>query len=339
MGAVSEGTGIDRARLVVAAAWLVGGAAAVALVDGFLGASPAAAAVLGAVLVDLVAGRAGVRWIDPDTAPWARHLRAGLLLGATVGLAIVAAGNAAGLATVVLGAPGLAVAFAVLRVGAEAARDELLLRWMPLALGRRAGVPDAALLAFVVLVAVAPLAGAADGSSLAIGAATALLGGRLALATRGAVASAAAHGALALVLGPLTRGALVEVTWWRGDPGPTHAAGAAGWMAAIAIAAAALAVPRIAARLVGVGPAAAGAQGDPDQARARALEGTGSSISSNSASSTRTGPAGGATRAPTPDEAAPEDAAPADAPPDHAEEPEGTSKRTRAPAGTTPGKP
>ena len=149
---------LDRRRLVIAAAWLVGGAAAVHLVDGFLGGAPAAAAVLGAVLVDLLAGRAGVRWAS---RPWALDLRVGAALGATVGLLAVAAGHALGWATVVLGAPGIAIAFAVLRVGAVAARDELLLRWLPIALGRRAGVPDRALLAFVVAIAIAPALGTA----------------------------------------------------------------------------------------------------------------------------------------------------------------------------------
>lgn len=234
---------LDRRRLVVAAAWLIGGAAAVRLVDGFLGGAPAAAAVLGAVLVDVLAGRAGVRWAS---RPWAVDLRRGAALGASLGLLIVAAGHAAGWATVVLGSPGLAVAFAVIRIGAVAARDELLLRWLPVALGRRAGVPDAALLAFVVAIAIAPAVGTAAPVVIAVLASQALLGGRLALATGGAVAPAAAHAALLLALGPLTRGGALDVTWWSGDPGPAGAAGAAGWVTAAILALASVAAPRLA---------------------------------------------------------------------------------------------
>ena len=233
---------LDRRRLVIAAAWLVGGAAAVHLVDGFLGGAPAAAAVLGAVLVDLLAGRAGVRWAS---RPWALDVRVGAALGATVGLLAVAAGHALGWATVVLGAPGIAIAFAVLRVGAVAARDELLLRWLPIALGRRAGVPDRALLAFVVAIAIAPALGTATAVEVAVLGAVALLGGRLALATGGALAPAAAHAALLLALGPMTRGGVLDVTWWRGDPGPAGAAGAAGWVTAGVIAVVAIAAPRL----------------------------------------------------------------------------------------------
>jgi hypothetical protein len=350
---VSSGArgGIDRRGLLIAAAWLVAGAAAVRLVDGFLGASPAAAAVLGAVLVDLLAGRAGVRWTDPDSPRWTRHLRAGAPIGASIGMALVVAGDAAGVATIVLGAPGLGIVFAFLRLGALAARDELLLRWLPIALGRRAGVPDGALVVFVVAAAVAPVALTASAPAVGLTAATALLGARLALATRGAIAPAASSAALALVLGPLSRGGVVDVTWWQGDPGPSHAAGAVGWMAAAAVALAALVVPRLARRLLGTGadvarpPPASGApraatdaadpgatpaaaeHDAPDQARRRARGAEGPSISSNSASSTRTGPEGGATRAPE---------GPGEAP----DQPEGTSNRTRPPDGaTTPGKP
>ncbi len=242
----------DRRGLLVAAAWLVLGAAAVQLVDGFLGATPAAAAVIGAVLVDLLVGRAGVRWSAESPTPWALHLRAGAILGGSAGLLLIAGGHALGWATVVLGAPGISIAFALVRILATAARDELLLRWLPVALGRRAGVPDRALFAFVLLIAVVPVAFAAKSTPLllALVAAQALFSTRITLSTAGAVAPAAANAAFALALGPLTRGGVLDVAWWRGDPGPApHAAGAAGWLAVGVVTLAALVAPRVLASL------------------------------------------------------------------------------------------
>jgi hypothetical protein len=242
---------MDRRRLLVAAAWLVGGAAAVRVIDGVLGGSPAAAAVLGAVLVDLLAGRAGVRWSERGATPWGADVRAGVALGLSAGLLVVLLGHALGWATVTLGAPGVPILFALLRVIATAARDELLLRWLPIALGRRAGVGDPALTVFVVATAVAPLAlsGSTSAPGIALAAAQALLGARLALATAGAIAPAAAHAGLALALGPLTRGGALDATWWSGDPGPApHAAGATGWVAVALVLLAAAIAPRIVRR-------------------------------------------------------------------------------------------
>lgn len=242
---MTAATAPDRRRLLVGAAWLVLGAAAVQLIDGFLGGTPAAAAVLGAVLVDLLAGRAGVRWSGHVPTPWAADLRIGALLGGTVGLLLIVVGHSLSWATVVLGVPGISLLFAVGRVAATAARDAMLFRWLPIALGRRAGVPDRALLVFVLLLAAVPAAArGAAAVVIALAAAEALLGARLALATRGAIAAAAGQAALALALGPFSRGGALDVTWWKGDPGPApHAQGAAGWLAVGLVTAAALAVP------------------------------------------------------------------------------------------------
>jgi hypothetical protein len=260
-------TAPDRRRILVGAAWLVLGAAAVQLLDGFLGGTPAAA-VLGAVLVDLLAGRAGVRWSGHTPAPWAADLRTGALLGGTVGLSLIVIGHTLGWATVVLGVPGISILFALGRVVATAARDAMLYRWLPVALGRRAGVPDHALLVFVLLLAVVPTA--ARGAApvvLALAAAEALLGVRLVLATRGAIAATAGQAALALALGPFSRGGALDVTWWKGDPGPApHAQGAAGWLAVGLVTAAALAVPRLVRSRPDPAPAPPGEPSEPPDA-------------------------------------------------------------------------
>lgn len=53
------------AEIALGAAWLIGLAAALQLVEMLLGKSPLAAALAGAVLADVVAGFAGVRWDTP----------------------------------------------------------------------------------------------------------------------------------------------------------------------------------------------------------------------------------------------------------------------------------
>lgn len=237
---------LDRAALLQAAAWLVGGAAGVRLLEGFFADNPAAAAVLGAFLVDLMAGRAGVRWSEHAEVPWWRDARRGLAVGATIGMLVLVVGHAVGWATIVLGVPSLSLAFAALRVVALAARDELLLRVLPMVLGGRAGVPAPWLIGFCGLAAMAPhAASGAAPASIVLAGAMGILGARLVQATRGAVASVAAHAGFVMAIGPLSRGGFLDVRWCQGDPGPAPLAqGLIGWAAAAALLLAAWQVPR-----------------------------------------------------------------------------------------------
>lgn len=252
MSSPSSSPGIDLKGIARAAALVVVGSAIVRLVDGFLGSVPAAAPILGAFAIDLLAGRTGVRWSKEDPSPWSRDLRLGGAVGATAGLAVILVGALAGWATVGLAKPSVTLAFGLVRVFGEAARDVMLLVGLPVTLGLRARVPRPFLIAFSAGAAAAPLALAAHADLAAIASAAAVfaLCARLAIASRGVTAAAAAYGAWLLVLGPLSRGGALDVAWRVGDPGPPpHAEGAIAWIGvAFVIALAVFAVPRFAKR-------------------------------------------------------------------------------------------
>lgn len=241
---------LDVKGVFRAAAWIVVGAAIVRLVDGFLGSIPAAAPLLGALAIDLLAGRAGVRWSEEETPPWSRDLRLGGAVGASAALAILVVGSIAGWAKVGLGTPGVTLAFALVRVFGEGTRDVMLLVGLPVTLGLRAGVPRPFLIAFSAAAAAAPLVLAehADLPAIASAAAVFALAARLAIASRGVTAGAAAYVGWLLVLGPLSRGGLLDVAWRVGDPGPPpHAEGAIAWVGvAVVVAVATFLIPRFA---------------------------------------------------------------------------------------------
>jgi hypothetical protein len=239
---------VDLRGVLRAAAWLVVGAAVVRLIDGFLGSVPAAAPVLGALAVDLIASRAGVRWSEHDPPPWSRDLRRGAAVGGTAALAVLLVGATLGWAKVGLGTPNVTLAFGLVRVFGEGTRDAMLLVGLPVTLGLRAGIPKPFVIAFAALATAAPLALAAnaDLAAVASAAAVAALCARLVIASRGVASAGAALVAWLLVLGPLSRGGMVDVAWLAGDPGPPpHAEGFIAWIGVgVVLAAAAFAVPR-----------------------------------------------------------------------------------------------
>jgi len=61
------------AELGIGAGWLIGISAALRVLDTLLGQAPLASALLGAILVDLAAGRAGVRWDELTSEDGTRH--------------------------------------------------------------------------------------------------------------------------------------------------------------------------------------------------------------------------------------------------------------------------
>lgn len=173
---------IDRkvrlAHVALGAAWLVGLAAALQLVDMLLGKSPLALALAGAVLADVVAGFAGVRWDwqkakgagegakkqkekDGDAAPasgarpkekaaeaaktggegWMPVRKAAIGM-ATAFVAVVVTlilGAILGWVSIERGGPSTSMAFAMMRAAAIGVRDELMLRGIVLTAAARAG--------------------------------------------------------------------------------------------------------------------------------------------------------------------------------------------------------
>ncbi len=245
--ALADGRGLD---LAIGAAWLVGLGAALRVVDVIVGQSPLAAAVVGAVLVDLLLSRAGVRWDEAGGRPLEGYLRSAVV-GAGFGALAVAVPvvllTLAGAAHVAPGRPSFALALGLVRAGAVAVRDELLFRGLVLAVVARAGLPVAAGLGFSAVAggAAVALERGSSPASVALVVASGLLFAVLWRRDRGAFQAVGAHAAVALLAGVGLRGGLIEVTWASGLLGAgTHAQGAPAWVAAIGCLAIALVVGR-----------------------------------------------------------------------------------------------
>jgi uncharacterized protein len=218
------------------AAWLVGIAAALQLVDAVFGRNPLASAVTGALVVELGASRAGVAWSEGDEAgsrPRAPTLRERFATAAIgtwpVALAVtltLACGALVGSASLELGTPRASLGLAAIRAAAVAVRDELLFRGLALSVARRMGAP---LLAARIFGAAAGCAAIAlspgvTPESLILTFASGLLFAFV--WERGAVAAVAAHATWTLLLGAGLHGALLDVTWKSGTlaEGPRAAA-------------------------------------------------------------------------------------------------------------------
>jgi membrane protease YdiL (CAAX protease family) len=213
-----------KRAFLTGAAWLVGTAAVVRLGELVVGRSPLGAALVGAVLVDLVTYRAGVRWDgheDGLVAGRARLVR-GVLVGLAVSAVLVVVPLVASFlllgASLQLGSPSASIGFALLRALAVASRDELLLRGLPLLIAKRAGIDLRWAILFGGLASVASLL-LAPGSSVAalvLVAAQGLLYGVLFMRTGAAFAPVAAHAGWILFSGIALRGGLLEVVWGSG---------------------------------------------------------------------------------------------------------------------------
>lgn len=229
------------------------------LVDRVLGATPVAAAILGALAVDFVATRAGVPWSadaaddDDRGAPRrprldrpARRLASGVALGLAVAGASALVAAAAGGATATLTAPGVSVAFAAMRHGALAVRDELLLRGFAFAAVRRRAVPPSAAVAFGTASGVATVAlePGATPAGVALAGAMGLLAAALWRGTGGWTA-VGCIAALRLAWGSLLRGEGLDLAWPDGGLAlPPRGWGTPTWLAAAACVGAALVVLR-----------------------------------------------------------------------------------------------
>ncbi|HTJ81988.1 MAG TPA: CPBP family glutamic-type intramembrane protease [Polyangiaceae bacterium] len=238
-------------ELVIGALVLVGIRAALTLLNVVLPTAPLAEVVIGALVVDVVAGRAGLEWTRPDETVGPQLRRAGFgALGAALALGVAVALSAAlGWARVSNGHADGMVLLALVGGGAAAVRDELLLRGVPLMFAARVNIPKPAAIGFAALLS--PAFALADASpsagSLALSIASGLFFASLYAYAGGAPAAIGAHAAWLFGVGPLLRGVL-ETAWLTGELGDGRAAGGApAFVASAAFVLLALAVPRIAA--------------------------------------------------------------------------------------------
>ncbi|MFO0613111.1 MAG: hypothetical protein U0414_11005 [Polyangiaceae bacterium] len=255
------------AAVATGAAWLVGLSALLTLADGFLGTVHVARAVLGGLLVSLAVGRAGVLWDDDDPdadsykKPALLALK-GAVRGASVALATIAIASAVGWATIGAGTPALAIFVGLLVAAGNAVRDELLLRALPIHFARRAGLvgdggrgrlsistpTELGVVGFCALVSLAPLvlAPRATAGSLVFAASIGALHAAMQIRSRSAWGPIASSFALRLILGPTLQAGLLRIDWSVGElaVGSTDAGPAVWVFAALAIAVAAVGIPR-----------------------------------------------------------------------------------------------
>lgn len=246
------------AELGLGAAWLLGLAASLQILDRLLPAASLAAAVLGALLADMAASRAGVRWNvtdDPDAPPIAfpaaaRRVAVGAGIALAAGLAVIGIARFSGLLHGHGEGPSLssAVLFAILRAAAVATRDELLFRGIPLVAAARANIPAPFARAFAALTsgaAIAFLPGTSP-AAIALAVASGWLYAGLWQRERGAFMAVGAHAAWMLLFGSLLHGGLFDVDWTNGSLaiGATSW-GAPAWLAAGSFVVAALVLPWI----------------------------------------------------------------------------------------------
>lgn len=241
------------AELGLGAAWLVGIAAALQIVERLPIAS-IAVAVVGAFVVDLGAGRAGVRWDEAPESPdrpkiAARLVGKGALAALAVGAVVMAASFALGWAhgTGYGIHPSAAIAIAMLRAGAIAVRDEILYRGIPLLAASRAGLPAPAARVFSALAGGAAMSmmPGASAASIALATGAGLFYASLWQRDRGAWSALGAHGAWLLSFGSLLHGGLFEIDWHVGEIAIGNTSkGAPAWLAAASFVVASLVVGR-----------------------------------------------------------------------------------------------
>ncbi|HQP37694.1 MAG TPA: hypothetical protein PLI95_21065 [Polyangiaceae bacterium] len=236
----------ERNQLIAGAAALLGLGAGLHLLDGWLHTNPLAASLIGAVVVDLVGGRLGLKWSDQEglTArlKGLAFLR-GFGSGIGIALAVVVVAALLRWTTVTRGSPsivGLALGFAAPL--ALAARDELLFRGLPMALAR-GRVKDRWLLPFVALLGAAPIV-LQPGATL-IGVVLAVCSGGFHAVCwrlgRGAWIAWGAHAGWSFMAGAGVHGVLLDAWFNDGVLVPAaRAHGAVAWLAALLFAIAAL---------------------------------------------------------------------------------------------------
>lgn len=245
------------------ATWLVGLGAALLLVELLIGKSPLGAALLGAVVADVVAGFAGVRWdtdargqpitkeghasksneFDAADAIRRAALGAGVAIGAIAITLLIAA--PLGWIRVEAGEPSKALGLSLVRGAALGVREELFLRGIALAAAARAGVPPrlGALFAALTGGAAIALVPGAGPSAVALAVGSGLLFATLWQWQRGAWAAVGAHGAWIFLVGGVIRGGVIDVEWTSGALGAgARSFGGPAWLAGAVCAAIAVGI-------------------------------------------------------------------------------------------------
>ena len=238
--------------LAQGAAWLVGLAALVSIIDELFGPGSLPAAILGALALDLLARHAGVRWnrddegVPPGEA--ARRLAAGAAVALGVGGVILAIGGVLGWFHGHGAQPSAALAFATARAAAMAVRDELLFCGIPLATAASARVRPVFAQAFAALVSGAAimLVHGVTPAAVVLAVGSGWLFAALWARDRGAWGPIGAHTAWLLLLGSVLHGGLFELDWSNGElVTGAHASGAPAWLAGVVLVGVGLVVPRI----------------------------------------------------------------------------------------------
>jgi uncharacterized protein len=209
------------------AAWLLGIRAALLILAGVLGSSPLPEAVLGALIVDLATGRAGLPWSDEDLKRGEALRRAMLGAGVGAGVAALALGIslAAGWGSGFAGHVDVTALMGLVPAGAVAVRDELLYRGLPLLFAARAGLPIWTAVAFGALASPSAFAGGNPSiAAVVLAVSNGALFGTLYVRTKSAWGAVGAHTAWALVTEVLARGTFFEVRWTSGELGTGEAA-------------------------------------------------------------------------------------------------------------------
>lgn len=248
------------AEIGMGAAWITGLFAAISIADALLGKTPLAAALAGAVLSDLGAGFAGVRW-DSLGAAAAKgdkkksdqkastfyaigfgSIASFFILALTLGISAVF-----GWISADAGTPSAALLLALVRAAALAVRDELCFRGIPFATAARAGLPPWMALVFGSLAGCASMtfASAFNPAAMVLSVASGLFFGALWLRFRCAWAAVSAHAAFLFLIGPGMRGGLLDVAWSNGALAPQHRSyGGGAFLCALVFALAAAALLR-----------------------------------------------------------------------------------------------
>ncbi len=238
------------ALLAIGAAWLLGLRAALLVLGGMLGSSDLAHAAIGALIVDLAAGRIGIAWaLDALTgsALTLRVVRAALISLGVVGATVVIA-SVAGQVSLRAGVPDAVSLLSLVSLSAAAIRDELLYRAIPFHFATRAGITRRFVLPFAAAMSLTPiLASNPSVASVALTFASGLLFGSIYAHAQGAWAAIGAHAAWSIAIGPMLKGMPLEAVWKQGEVSEAASAGGpAAWIAALVTTAAALfVVPRV----------------------------------------------------------------------------------------------
>ncbi len=219
------------------------GAGAIAFgVEGLFESNRMLALMVGALAVDWLAGRSGLKWDESGDATWQQlglRLGKGALIGAAIALVSVFVLALLRKASVGLGEPApVGIAIGLLTALVQAARDELLFRGMPLVL-MQDRVADRWALPFTALLGAAPLVLAARATPT--GVAIVLLSGfAFALLWRlgkGMYLAWGAHAGWLFFSGTGVRGMLLDVRFSGGQLLPVAtASGAPAWAALIVMA-------------------------------------------------------------------------------------------------------